>query len=57
MMVPDNYLWYNRTPVDDSVGYAIVSTYKDLNETAVLIVYGYMAEDVYYTCYAVRGGS
>ena len=49
MMVPDDDLWYNRTTVDDSVGYAIVSTYKDLNETVALIVYGYIAEDIYYT--------
>ena len=41
---------------DDHVGYAIVSTYKDLNETKGFIVYGYTAEDTYYACYALRGG-
>ncbi len=41
---------------DDKVGYAIVSTYKDLNETIGFIVYGYTAEDTYYACYGLRGG-
>jgi len=56
VMVPDDELWYDSTTVDDDVGYAIVSTYKDLNETVGFIVYGYTAEDTYYTCYALRGG-
>jgi hypothetical protein len=53
--VPDE-LWYSSPTVDDDVGYAIVSTYKDLNGTVGLIVYGYTAEDTYYACYALRGG-
>lgn len=53
--VPD-MLWYSSPTVDDDVGYAIVSTYKDLNGTVGLIVYGYTAEDTYYACYALRGG-
>ena len=53
--VPDE-LWYSSPTVEDDVGYAIVSTYKDLNETVGLIVYGYTAEDTYYACYALRGG-
>ena len=38
--------------------YLILETrrYKDLNETVGFIVYGYTAEDTYYTCYALRGG-
>ena len=31
--------------VDDDVGYAIISTYKDLNETIGFLVYGYTAEN------------
>ncbi|MCK5670484.1 hypothetical protein KAI10_03805, partial [Candidatus Bathyarchaeota archaeon] len=54
-VVPD-MLWYSSPTVDDDVGYAIVSTYKDLNGTVGLIVYGYTAEDTYYACYALRGG-
>ncbi len=54
--VPDNELWYSSVDVDDKVGYALVSTYKDLNETTGFIVYGYTAEDTYYACYALRGG-
>ena len=49
-------LWYDSTTVDDDVGYAIISTYKDLNETVGFIVYGYTAEDTYYASYALRGG-
>ena len=49
-------LWYNSTTTEDTYGYAIVSVYKDLNETVGLVVYGYTAEDTYYTCYALRGG-
>jgi hypothetical protein len=49
-------LWYNSTEVGDEVGYAIISVYKDLNETTGYIVYGYTAEDTYYACYALRGG-
>ncbi len=49
-------LWYNSTDVDDNMGYAIVATYKDINETIGYIVYGYTAEDTYYACYALRGG-
>jgi len=56
MDVPDNELWYNSDNVDDKVGYALISTYKDLNETTGFIVYGYTAEDTYYACYALRGG-
>ena len=54
--VPDNELWYSSVDVDDDVGYALISTYKDLNETTGFIVYGYTAEDTYYACYALRGG-
>lgn len=54
--VPDNELWYGSTDTEDDVGYAIISTYKDLNETTGFIVYGYTAEDTYYACYALRGG-
>jgi hypothetical protein len=54
--VPDNELWYSSVDVDDKVGYALVSTYKDLNETTGFIVYGYTAEDTYYACYTLRGG-
>ena len=49
-------LWYNSTTVDDDVGYALIATYKDLNETVGYVVYGYTAEDTYYACYALRGG-
>jgi hypothetical protein len=56
MDVPDNELWYGSTDTEDDVGYAIISTYKDLNETVGFIVYGYTAEDTYYACYALRGG-
>ena len=56
MDVPDNELWYNSTTTDDDVGHAIISVYKDLNETTGFIVYGYTAEDTYYACYALRGG-
>jgi len=49
-------LWYNSASTEDTYGYAIVSVYKDLNETVGLVVYGYTAEDTYYTCYALRGG-
>ena len=54
--VPDNELWYSSDNVEDKVGYALISTYKDLNETTGFIVYGYTAEDTYYACYALRGG-
>jgi hypothetical protein len=54
--VTGDELWYSSTTVDDTKGHAIVSTYKDLNETVGFIVYGYTAEDTYYTCYALRGG-
>ena len=54
--VPDNELWYNSVTTDDDVGHSIISVYKDLNGTTGFIVYGYTAEDTYYTCYALRGG-
>ena len=54
--VPDDELWYSSPTTGDDIGYAIVSTYKDLNETVGFLVYGYTAEDTYYTCYALRGG-
>lgn len=54
--LPKHTLWYDSTDVDDEYGYAVISTYKDLNETVGLIVYGYTAEDTYYACYALRGG-
>jgi len=49
-------LWYDNTVAGDGIGHAMVSTYKDLNETVGFIVYGYTAEDTYYTCYALRSG-
>ncbi len=52
----DNELWYSSSTIDDDVGYAVISTYKDLNETVGFIVYGYTAEDTYYASYALRGG-
>ena len=55
-MLPKDELWYNSACVGDDYGYAIVSTYKDINGTTGFIVYGYTAEDTYYTCYALRGG-
>jgi hypothetical protein len=54
--VTDDELWYSSPTIDDTVGYSIVSTYKDLNGTVGFMVYGYTAEDTYYTCYALRGG-
>lgn len=54
--VPKHELWYDSTTTEDDIGHAIVSTYKDLNETVGFIVYGYTAEDTYYTCSALRGG-
>jgi hypothetical protein len=56
MDVIDDELWYSSPTVDDNVGYALVATYKDLNETVGFIVYGYTAEDTYYASYAIRGG-
>jgi hypothetical protein len=53
---PEWELWYNSTTVDDDVGHAIISTYKDKNETVGFIVYGYTAEDTYYASYILRGG-
>jgi hypothetical protein len=49
-------LWYNSVTTDDDIGHAIVSVYKDLNETVGFVVYGYTAEDTYYICNALRGG-
>lgn len=49
-------LWYSSPTVDDDVGYAIISTYKDLNETIGFLVYGYTAEDTYYASHLLRGG-
>jgi hypothetical protein len=54
--VVDDELWYTSSTVDDEVGYAIISTYKDLNETVGFVVYGYTAEDTYYATNALRGG-
>jgi len=54
--VVDDELWYSSPTIDDTKGYSIVSTYKDLNGTVGFMVYGYTAEDTYYTCYALRGG-
>jgi hypothetical protein len=53
---PADELWYSSTTTDDCRGQAIVSTYKDLNETIGFIVYGLQGEDTYYACYALRGG-
>ena len=54
--VADDELWYNSVTTSDEIGHAIVSTYKDLNETVGYVVYGYTAEDTYYACYALRSG-
>lgn len=40
----------------EDIGYAIISTYKDLNGTTGLIIYGTTGEDTYYACYALRYG-
>lgn len=37
-------------------GYAIISTYKDLNGTIGFIVWGYNGDDTFYTAYALRHG-
>jgi hypothetical protein len=37
-------------------GYAVISTYKDLNGTIGFIVWGYNGQDTYYACYALRHG-
>jgi hypothetical protein len=54
--VVDDELWYNSVTTEDDIGHAIVSTYKDLNETVGFVVYGYTAEDTYYTSFALRSG-
>ncbi len=56
MDVDENELWYCSPTVEDDKGYALIATYKDLNETIGFIVYGYTAEDTYYASYALRGG-
>jgi hypothetical protein len=52
----EDMLWYDNVEPGDGIGHAIVSTYKDLNETVGFVVYGYTAEDTYYTCFALRSG-
>jgi hypothetical protein len=37
-------------------GYAVISTYKDLNGTIGFIVWGYNGDDTFYACYALRHG-
>jgi hypothetical protein len=37
-------------------GYALISTYKDLNGTIGFIVYGWTGQDTYYACYALQHG-
>lgn len=37
-------------------GYAVISTYKDLNGTIGFIVWGYDGQDTYYAAYALRHG-
>jgi hypothetical protein len=37
-------------------GYAVISTYLDLNGTIGFIVWGYDGQDTYYACYALRHG-
>jgi hypothetical protein len=37
-------------------GYAVISTYKDINGTIGFIVWGYNGDDTYYACYALRHG-
>jgi hypothetical protein len=37
-------------------GYAVISTYLDLNGTIGFIVWGYNGQDTYYACYALRHG-
>jgi hypothetical protein len=41
--VEDDELWYSSPTVDDNVGYVVIATYKDLNETVGFIVYVYTA--------------
>jgi hypothetical protein len=55
-LLPPDHLWYDSDVVGDRYGYAIISAYKDLNETQGFIVYGYTAEDTYWACYALQGG-
>jgi len=41
------YLWASPTGTE---GHAIISTYKDLNGTVGLIIYGWTGQDTYYAC-------
>jgi hypothetical protein len=49
------YGCWNRN-VYDEPGTAVISTYKDINGTVGLIIYGYTGEDTYYACYALEHG-
>jgi hypothetical protein len=41
---------------EQTTGYAIISTYKDINGTIGLIIYGWTGQDTYYACYALQHG-
>jgi hypothetical protein len=41
---------------EQTTGYAIISTYKDINGTIGLIVYGWTGQDTYYATYALQHG-
>jgi len=41
---------YTGGAVGDRYGYAVISTYKDKNGTAVLLIYGWTGQDTYYAC-------
>jgi len=41
--------WSQRTfAPDEDTGYAVISTYKDLNGTVLLVIWGYDGRDTYY---------
>jgi hypothetical protein len=41
---------YTGGAVGDRYGYAMISTYKDKNGTAVLLIHGWTGQDTYYAC-------
>jgi hypothetical protein len=41
---------YTGGAVSDRYGYAMISTYKDKNGTAVLLIHGWTGQDTYYAC-------
>jgi len=36
-----------------TVGYGMISTFKDMNGTVFLVLYGYTGQDTYYTCWSL----